>query len=171
MKSCRFGAPPSPQVGVVNPGRPGRGLSIPRRLAREKQKAGTRIPADHQKGLNVRTLTPNDKTVNNKILERLPPGRIRLIDVRSVVVPWLRDLSFTDGAQWLEVKCAECGLLAIGEQDENKAAEEIQREHSDKFRGHRVTVELFFRECVSTRINDTPKEADQAAIDPQFDRN
>lgn len=79
-----------------------------------------------------------------------------------------RPLNFTDCLQWLEVTCERCGPLASGDQDETEEAEKIQRCHSEKFRGHRVNVELFFRTAVSTRINDTPKEPE---FDPQFIRN
>lgn len=98
------------------------------------------------------TLTLNPPVVNPT--ERLKSSR------RS-------DRSFTDRAQWLEVRCSECGLLAEGDAYEIEASERVQRDHSDRFRGHRVNVELFFRECVSTRINETPKEADEAYNDPR----
>lgn len=110
----------------------------------------------------METVTPNAPTVNPKTNPRQElSGERDLPDA----------LEFADGRQWLEVRCFECGRLAHGDQDETKAAEELQREHSDKFRGHRVNVELFFRECVSTRINETPKEAGNAVVDPQFDRD
>ncbi len=83
-----------------------------------------------------------------------------------------RPLQFTEGTQWLEVRCMQCGPIAHGDQDELEAAETIQTDHAAEFRGHRVNIELFFREVVNTQINQTPKGAGDAfEAEVDFGRN
>lgn len=68
-----------------------------------------------------------------------------------------RPLEIGHGKNWLIVNCDQCGPLAWGAQDEAAGSEKIQTSHADLHRGHRVTVELFFREVVSEKIETAPR--------------